>query len=58
MKLLECFYFPLINNHLFLLQTARLYCASNVEDVSEVIAHVKTLYPTVPLGVIGVSLGG
>ncbi|EEB20462.1 alpha/beta hydrolase domain containing protein 1,3, putative [Pediculus humanus corporis] len=40
------------------LKTPRLYCAANVDDASEVISHVKKLYPTVPLGVLGVSLGG
>lgn len=40
------------------LKTSRTYCAANFEDVSEVIRHVKKSHPHVPLGAIGISMGG
>ncbi|XP_066593588.1 phospholipase ABHD3 [Prorops nasuta] len=40
------------------LKTSRTYCASNSDDLAEVIEHVKKLNPHVPMGVTGISLGG
>ncbi|EAT32449.1 AAEL010695-PA [Aedes aegypti] len=40
------------------LKTPRLYCASNSEDLSEVISHVKKLNPHVRIGATGISMGG
>jgi len=40
------------------LKTPRTYCASNTDDVSEVIDHIKKLHPDSPLMALGVSLGG
>ena len=40
------------------MQTRRLYCAANYEDLSEVIQHVKKLNPNVKLGATGISMGG
>lgn len=40
------------------LKTPRTYCASNCEDLQEVIEHVKKLHPNVPLGATGISMGG
>ncbi|XP_077267081.1 abhydrolase domain containing Hydr1 [Temnothorax americanus] len=40
------------------LKTPRTYCAANYDDLSEVIEHVKKLYPHVPLGATGISMGG
>jgi len=39
-------------------QTRRTYCASNYDDLTEVIEHVKKLHPHVPLGATGISMGG
>jgi len=41
-----------------LFQTPRTYNAANFEDLSEVVRHVKSLNPGVPLAAAGVSLGG
>ncbi|XP_034181993.1 abhydrolase domain containing Hydr1 isoform X2 [Osmia lignaria lignaria] len=40
------------------LKTPRMYCAANSDDLSEVIEHVKKIYPHVPLGATGISMGG
>lgn len=40
------------------LKTPRLYCASNVEDLSEVVRHVATIVPKEKLGAAGISMGG
>ncbi|XP_062708467.1 protein ABHD1 [Aedes albopictus] len=40
------------------LKTPRLYCASNSEDLSEVISHVKKLNPHIKIGATGISMGG
>ncbi|XP_067631455.1 protein ABHD1 isoform X2 [Eurosta solidaginis] len=41
------------------LKTPRLYCASNCEDLSEVVRHVhKTLPAQCKLGATGISMGG
>ncbi|KAH0956080.1 hypothetical protein HN011_012124 [Eciton burchellii] len=40
------------------LKTRRTYCASNYDDLTEVIEHVKKLHPHVPLGATGISMGG
>lgn len=40
------------------LKTPRTYCAANSDDLSEVVEHVRKLYPNVPLGATGISMGG
>ncbi|KAG4073476.1 hypothetical protein HA402_000700 [Bradysia odoriphaga] len=40
------------------LKTPRLYCASNIEDLSEVVNHIKKLNLGVRLGATGISMGG
>lgn len=40
------------------LQTPRLYCAANCEDLCEVVAHVSRLNPGIKLGATGISMGG
>lgn len=35
-----------------------MYCASNFDDLSEVIHHVRRRYPDVKLGATGISAGG
>lgn len=40
------------------LKTPRLYCAANIEDLSEVVNHIKKLNPDVKLGGAGISMGG
>ncbi|XP_054739716.1 phospholipase ABHD3-like [Anastrepha obliqua] len=41
------------------LKTPRLYCASNCEDLSEVVRHVRKTIPThCKLGATGISMGG
>lgn len=40
------------------LKTPRLYCASNSEDLSEVVRHVKKANPHVKIGATGISMGG
>lgn len=40
------------------LKTPRLYCASNSEDLSEVVRHVKKVNPHVKIGATGISMGG
>uniref|UniRef100_A0A6M2DJ76 Putative phospholipase abhd3 n=1 Tax=Xenopsylla cheopis TaxID=163159 RepID=A0A6M2DJ76_XENCH len=39
------------------LKTPRLYCAANVDDLSEVVEHVHSLHSDVPLGAVGISMG-
>uniref|UniRef100_A0A224XHT1 Putative alpha/beta hydrolase n=1 Tax=Panstrongylus lignarius TaxID=156445 RepID=A0A224XHT1_9HEMI len=40
------------------LKTPRTYCASNVEDVVEVVAHVREVCAGAPLAGTGISMGG
>lgn len=40
------------------LKTPRTYCAANSDDLCEVVEHVRKLYPNVPLGATGISMGG
>ncbi|XP_012233803.1 phospholipase ABHD3 [Linepithema humile] len=40
------------------LKTPRTYCAANYDDLTEVIEHVRKLYPHVLLGATGISMGG
>ncbi|XP_020292817.1 phospholipase ABHD3 isoform X2 [Pseudomyrmex gracilis] len=40
------------------LKTPRTYCASNCDDLTEVIEHVRKLHSHIPLGATGISLGG
>lgn len=40
------------------LKTPRLYCAANIEDLSEVVNHIQKLNPDVRLGSTGISMGG
>ncbi|EZA56289.1 hypothetical protein DMN91_010144 [Ooceraea biroi] len=40
------------------LKTTRTYCASNYEDLTEVVEHVRKLHPHVSLGATGISMGG
>jgi predicted alpha/beta-fold hydrolase len=41
-----------------LFQTPRTYDAANFEDLSEVVKHVKSLNPGIPIAATGVSMGG
>lgn len=41
-----------------ILKTPRTYCASNVEDATFVVEHIKKKHPNCPLVGVGVSLGG
>lgn len=40
------------------LKTSRTYCASKCDDLSEVVNHVRSLNPGIPLVAAGVSMGG
>lgn len=40
------------------LKTPRLYCASNTDDLAEVIHHVKKTNQHVKIGATGISMGG
>ncbi|XP_033227315.1 phospholipase ABHD3 isoform X2 [Belonocnema kinseyi] len=40
------------------LKTPRLYSASNCDDFTEVLEHVRKTYSHVPIGATGISLGG
>ncbi|XP_069690269.1 phospholipase ABHD3 [Periplaneta americana] len=40
------------------LKTPRTYCASKCDDMSEVVSHVRSLNPGIPLVAAGVSMGG
>lgn len=42
----------------FLNQTPRLYSAANVEDLSEVLQHIRKSYPNSKIGATGISMGG
>lgn len=44
--------------HSFCLQTPRLYCAANVDDLSEVLQHISKTYPDSKIGATGISMGG
>lgn len=43
---------------LFNFQTPRTYSANNIDDLTEVVVHIKKKYPNTILGGIGVSMGG
>lgn len=51
-------HFYLLNNLGLCGQTPRLYCAANVDDLTEIIAHIKNCHPNSKLGATGVSMGG
>ena len=40
-----------------LLQTTKLYCGANVDDLADVLEHIHSVIPDSPLLAIGVSLG-
>lgn len=40
------------------MQTPRLYCAANVEDVIEAVSHITQLFPNSKIGATGISMGG
>ncbi|KXJ81086.1 hypothetical protein RP20_CCG021755 [Aedes albopictus] len=40
------------------LRTPRLYCACSVNDLSEVLNHVRSLNPKAKIATVGVSMGG
>lgn len=40
------------------LKTPRTYNAANFEDLSEVVRHVKSLHPGIPVAATGISMGG
>lgn len=40
------------------LKTPRTYNAANFEDLSEVVRHVKSIHPGIPLAATGISMGG
>ncbi len=40
------------------IETARLYSATNTEDLQFVIEYIKSIYPKADIVAIGVSLGG
>jgi len=40
------------------LKTPRAYCATDYQDVTRVVDHIKSKYPKSPLTALGVSLGG
>jgi len=40
------------------LKTPRTYCASNFEDLGQVLEHVNHKYPSALVGAVGISMGG
>lgn len=40
------------------LQNARTYCASNSQDLEEILIHIQRSFPSVPVLAVGISLGG
>uniref|UniRef100_A0A2S2P2P3 Abhydrolase domain-containing protein 3 n=1 Tax=Schizaphis graminum TaxID=13262 RepID=A0A2S2P2P3_SCHGA len=40
------------------LKTPRTYSANNIDDLTEIVGHIKSKYPDTILGGIGVSMGG
>ena len=40
------------------LSTPIMYCVGRVDDIAEVISHIKQRYPKSPLMAVGTSFGG
>lgn len=55
---IKFFYYITDGVYLFFFQTPRTYSANNIDDLTEVILHIKKKYPDTILGGIGVSMGG
>ena len=49
---------PWCQRMLLCVQTSRLYCAANTEDLEFVVDHVNTALPEAPVMGVGISLGG
>lgn len=39
------------------IKTPRLYCANNIDDMDEVLRHIKSKYPNARIVATGISLG-